>query len=99
MKKIVFLCLFVLLSFSKSFTYATTSDTLTATAEKIGAFDINLATSEYLNILSPEQKTKSDSYFEGGYWIQLWDLIFEIIIAWIFISLGLILKMKKQEVH
>jgi STE24 endopeptidase len=48
-------------------------------------FDIQAATTAYLNSISPEQKEKSDSYFEGGYWISLWNLVLEIAVALIFL--------------
>jgi hypothetical protein len=35
---------------------------------------VETATEAYLNLLSPEQRKLSDQYFEGGYWLQLWDL-------------------------
>jgi STE24 endopeptidase len=48
-------------------------------------FDPETATQEYINQLSPEQKEKSDSYFEGGYWITIWQFVLEIILAGIFL--------------
>jgi STE24 endopeptidase len=41
-------------------------------------FDVDKATQAYLNLLSPEQRSLSDRYFEGGYWIQLWDLCWTV---------------------
>ncbi len=38
-------------------------------------FDVDKATEAYLNLLSPEQRKLSNSYFEGGYWLQLWELL------------------------
>jgi STE24 endopeptidase len=52
-------------------------------------FDVNAASQMYLDTLTPEQKARSDAYFEGGYWISLGAFIIEIITAWIFLSLGL----------
>ena len=40
------------------------------------AFDVDRATDAYLAVLSDAQREKSDAYFEGGYWITLWDLLF-----------------------
>ncbi|HVR94601.1 MAG TPA: hypothetical protein VHI75_12250, partial [Casimicrobiaceae bacterium] len=40
------------------------------------AFDVDRATAAWLDTLSPEQRSLSDSYFEGGYWIQLWNLLY-----------------------
>jgi STE24 endopeptidase len=42
------------------------------------AFDVDQATAGYLNLLSPAQRTLSDRYFEGGYWLQLWELLWTI---------------------
>ena len=39
------------------------------------AFDVTAATNAYLARLSPEKKARSDAYFEGGYWLQLWDFL------------------------
>ena len=40
------------------------------------AFQVDQATRAYLDTFKPEQKTRSDNYFEGGYWLQLWDLLY-----------------------
>lgn len=58
-------------------------------------FDIQSATDQYLNTLSPAAKAKSDSYFEGGYWLQLTDLIYALAVAAIFLLAGLSGWMKK----
>lgn len=38
-------------------------------------FDAEQATNEYLARVSGEDKERSDAYFEGGYWIQLWGFL------------------------
>jgi STE24 endopeptidase len=49
------------------------------TAAEVGPnFDVEKATEAYLNLLSPEQRKLSDQYFEGGYWLQLWDLLWTV---------------------
>jgi STE24 endopeptidase len=53
------------------------------------AFDPSAATQKYLDILSPAKKAKSDSYFEGGYWLILWNLLYTLAIGFIFLRLGL----------
>src|ERR1700730_10957083 len=40
------------------------------------AFDVDRATAAWLDTLSPEQRSLSDAYFEGGYWLQLWQLLY-----------------------
>jgi STE24 endopeptidase len=42
------------------------------------SFDVDSATQVYLNLLSPEQRKLSDRYFEGGYWLQLWELLWGV---------------------
>ena len=37
--------------------------------------DPEAATQAYIATMSPEQKAKSDAYFEGGYWLILWDFV------------------------
>src|SRR5271157_3867915 len=39
-------------------------------------FDVERATEAWLALLSPEQRTQSDAYFEGGYWLALWSLLY-----------------------
>ncbi len=38
-------------------------------------FDVQAATDAWLATIPPEKKARSDSYFEGGYWLQLWDFL------------------------
>jgi STE24 endopeptidase len=44
-------------------------------------FDVERATQAYLDLLSPEQRKLSDAYFEGGYWLQLWQLVYGLGVA------------------
>ena len=37
--------------------------------------DPEAATQAYIATMTPEQKAKSDAYFEGGYWLILWDFL------------------------
>src|ERR1700688_583230 len=51
------------------------------------AFDVDRATAAWLDTLSPEQRSLSDSYFEGGYWLQLWHLLYGLgIVAALLVS-------------
>jgi STE24 endopeptidase len=49
-----------------------------AAAQTGPGFDVDKATEAYLNLLSPEQRALSDEYFEGGYWLQLWELLWTV---------------------
>lgn len=44
-------------------------------------FDVNAATDAYLATVSGAAKAKSDAYFEGGYWLILWDALVSIGVA------------------
>jgi STE24 endopeptidase len=41
-------------------------------------FDVDKATEAYLDLLSPEQRRLSDQYFEGGYWLSLWNVLWTV---------------------
>jgi STE24 endopeptidase len=45
------------------------------------SFDVEKATRAYLDRMTPEQKAKSDAYFEGGYWLQLWDFLYLVAVT------------------
>ncbi len=57
-------------------------------------FDVEAATQAYLNRLSPAQRAKSDAYFEGGYWLQLWGVLYAGGVAAVFLSAGLSRRLK-----
>ena len=52
------------------------------------------ATEAYLARLSPEQREKSDSYFEGGYWLILWDFLYGLGVAALLLGRGLSARMR-----
>lgn len=96
MKNLFFLCLIFLLFSSFSFSEELENTTGFAGQLEQQSFNPDNETQKYLNTLTPEQKEKSDAYFEGGYWISLWEYLMEVLIAWIFLSLGLSRWMKKR---
>ncbi len=57
-------------------------------------FDVDKATEAYLALLTPAQRAQSDAYFEGGYWLQLWGLLYGLVVAWILLRSGLSRKMR-----
>jgi STE24 endopeptidase len=59
-------------------------------------FDVERATEAYLNLLTPEQRAKSDAYFEGGYWLQLWQLLYGIGISALLLASGLSRRMRDR---
>lgn len=51
-------------------------------------FDPDVATREWLNTMDPAARARSDSYFEGGYWIQFVGPVIGFVIAFLFLQLG-----------
>ena len=45
------------------------------------AFDPAAATREWLDSIPADEKAKSDGYFEGGYWLLLWNFLVSALIA------------------
>ena len=39
-------------------------------------FDVKAAVDAYLATFPPDKKARSDAYFEGGYWLILWDFLY-----------------------
>jgi STE24 endopeptidase len=52
------------------------------------------ATEAYLAKLSPEQRARSDAYFEGGYWLQLWGFLYGGGVAFLLLATGLSARMR-----
>jgi STE24 endopeptidase len=60
---------------------ACAADTPSSTAAS-GHFDADAATAAYLATMTPAARARSDAYFEGGYWLTLWDFLFGLLLAW-----------------
>lgn len=58
------------------------------------AFDAARATSEYLARVSGAARARSDAYFEGGYWLQLVDLLWGLGIACLLLFTGLSTRLR-----
>ncbi len=57
-------------------------------------FDVEKATQAYLAMLSPEQRARSDAYFEGGYWLQLWQFLYTIAVLALVLWRGWAVKLR-----
>ena len=57
-------------------------------------FDVDRATEAWLGLLSPEQRQLSDAYFEGGYWLQLWDVVVSVAAFAVLLWTGLSRRMR-----
>jgi Zn-dependent protease with chaperone function len=51
-------------------------------------FDVDRATEAWLALLSPEQRRLSDAYFEGGYWLHLWELLYGLVALTLLLGTG-----------
>src|ERR1700733_7219288 len=47
------------------------------------AFDVNAAVETYLAKMPPAERARSNAYFEGGYWLQLWDFLSTVFVMWL----------------
>lgn len=47
------------------------------------------ATRAWLDTVPPDKKAKSDAYFEGGYWLILWNFLLDAAIAILLLGSGL----------
>ena len=51
-------------------------------------FDVAAATAAYLAKIPPDKKARSDAYFEGGYWLLLWDFLWSSAALLLVLRLG-----------
>ena len=65
-----------------------------AAAQPSAHFDPQAATDAYLALIPPAAKARSDAYFEGGYWLILWDFLLTAAVALLILSLGWSAKMR-----
>ena len=64
-----------------------TISTMLAAAATAG-FDVDAATRAYLAMVQGPVRTRSDAYFEGGYWLILWDMVAAVVVALIVLATG-----------
>jgi STE24 endopeptidase len=57
-------------------------------------FDPVAATDAYLARVPPAQRARSDAYFEGGYWLLLWDFLYGAGIAVLLLATGLSARLR-----
>jgi len=55
----------------------------TATTAVAQPFDVKAAVDAYLAKVPREQRARSDAYFEGGYWLILWDFLSTAVVLWL----------------
>ncbi len=59
----------------------------TTASQATQPFDINAAVEAYLAKVPAERRARSNAYFEGGYWLILWDFLVTMIVMWLLLAL------------
>jgi STE24 endopeptidase len=67
-----------------------------ASAAARDTFDPVRATNAYLATVPADKKARSDAYVEGGYWLQLWDFLYNSIAFWLVLALGISATMRDR---
>ena len=57
-------------------------------------FDVKAAVDAYLAKMPPDQRARSDAYFEGGYWLSLWSFLWSAGIFLFLLQTGLSTRMR-----
>ena len=60
----------------------------------VSTFDTTTATQAYLDRLTTAQKAHGNAYFEGGYWLQLWQFLYGASVALVFLQMRLSARMR-----
>jgi len=64
------------------------------TGQAAPAFDVNAAVETYLAKMPPAERARSNAYFEGGYWLQLWDFLSTVLVMWVLLRFRLSMRMR-----
>jgi Zn-dependent protease with chaperone function len=68
--------------------------TIPPEAQASDHFNAEAATNAYLAEIPAASRARSDAYFEGGYWLILWDFLVAAAIYWIILHFGWSAKMR-----
>ncbi len=58
-----------------------------AAAQPSPQFDVDAATEAYMGMMPPAAVARSNAYFEGGYWLVLWDFLYGAAISLVLLNL------------
>ncbi len=62
-------------------------------------FDVDAATNAYLAQIPAAAMARSDAYFEGSYWLILWDFLMSVVIYWFLLQFGWSARMRNLAVR
>ena len=57
-------------------------------------FDVKAAVDAYLARIPADQRARSDAYFEGGYWLLLWDFLSTVVVMWMLLRFRWSVRMR-----
>lgn len=63
-------------------------------AQASAVFDADAATNAWLATVPPAARTKSDAYFQGGYWLMLWNFLYLVVVMILLLETGWSAKMR-----
>jgi STE24 endopeptidase len=73
--------------------------TIPAEAQPSDSFSAEAAANAYLAQIPDAARARSDAYFEGGYWLILWDFLLAVIVYWTLLRLGWSARMRRFAEH
>jgi len=56
--------------------------------------DVNAAVDAYLAKMPRAERARSNAYFEGGYWMLLWDFLSTVVVMWIMLRFRWSMRMR-----
>lgn len=96
---VLLLCLFSTLTFGQapdSQPGPATVLTVPAEAQPSPNFNAERATEAYLAEMPSTARARSDAYFEGGYWMILWDFLYGVAVALVLLNFRWSAKMSRS---
>jgi len=73
---------------------ATPSSATGPAASTASPLDINSAVNAYFAKMPPARRAQSDAYFEGSYWMILWDFLVSAFVMWLLLHFRWSAKMR-----
>src|ERR1035441_8032246 len=63
-------------------------------AQPSAHFNADAATESYMAMIPPAATARSNAYFEGGYWLILWDFLYSSAVCFLLLTLRWSAKMQ-----